>query len=79
MNSQSNQVTFNSSNDISTQLTWSPFSTPYLFDSTANFSPNFQYSVQNYQSNCYQNSTSLIGNYYLILLRNQTKLIVDNR
>ena len=70
MNSQSNQVTFNSSNDISTQLTWSPFSTPHLFDSTANISPipNFQYSVQNYQSNCYQNSTPLTGNYYYLIL-----------
>ena len=70
MNSQSNQLTFNSLNDISTQLTWSPFSTPYLFDSTANISPrlNFQYSVQNYQSNCYQNIIPLIGNYYYLIL-----------
>lgn len=64
MNSQSNQLSFNSLNAIPNQSTWSPFSTPYLFDSTANFSerPNFQYSIPNYQSNYQQNATQTIGN-----------------
>ena len=55
MNSQSNQVSNQS---------WSPFSTPYLFDSTSNMTerPSFQYSTLNSQSYLQQNDSHNKGN-----------------